>query len=78
MPKARLPLLIVMLLLPGCASWSEPLPVAASCPPPPPPPAAVIGYASPETNLIEDSGRALLDFRNDLSESLSKASGEPM
>lgn len=77
MVKPGLPLLLVMLLLPGCALLN-PAPIAASCPPPPPAPQAVTGYVSPAKNLIEDSGTLLLDYRNALSQTLKKASGESM
>jgi hypothetical protein len=71
-------LLIAMLLLPGCALLNPPAPISASCPPPPQAPQAVTGYVSPAKNLIEDSGQLLLDFRNELSQTLKKASGESM
>ena len=80
MLKAKLPisLLLAMLLLPGCALLNPPAPVAASCPPPPTAPQAVTGYVSPAKNLIEESGQLLLDFRNELSQALKKANGQPM
>lgn len=78
MPKLNVLLLLVTLLLPGCALFSKPVPVAASCPPPPPAPQAVIDYASPATNLIDDSATLLLELRRDLVESLQKASGLSM
>jgi hypothetical protein len=68
-------LLWLLLLTPGCASM-RPDAVAASCPPPPPAPQAVTAYVSPATSLIDDSEKALEDFRNDLLQSLQKASGE--
>lgn len=78
MPKPGLPLLLVTLLLPGCALFRDPLPVSASCPPPPQIPQAVVGYATPEKNLIEESGALLLELRNDLAQSLKRANGQPM
>lgn len=67
---------IAMLLLSGCALFSAPVPIAASCPPLPPAPRAVTEFAMPETSLIEDSAKLLDDFRNDLLRSLQKASGD--
>ena len=77
MRKRKLLLLSATLLLCGCASWFKPDVIAASCPPPPPAPEAVTGYASPQVNLIEDSGRLLEEFRNELLLLLQKAS-EPL
>ena len=74
----RLSLILVMLLLPGCALWKERVAVSASCPPSPQAPQAVTDYAYPERSLIEDSGQLLNDFTKDLSQTLRKASGEPM
>ena len=76
--KPTLSLLLATLLFPGCALLNPPAPVAASCPPPPPAPQAITGYVSPAKNLIEDSGQLLLDFRNDLLQTLQKANGQPM
>lgn len=74
MPKLKLLSLSATLLLCGCASWFKPDVIAASCPPPPPAPLAVTGYASPPTNLMEDSGKLLLELQTDLLQSLKKAS----
>ena len=73
--KTALAIVSLLMLANGCQT---PVPVAVSCPPTPPIPQAISGYASPRRNLIEDSSQLLLDFRNELLQTLRKASGQPM
>ena len=72
--NSRLAIASWLSLAAGCQT----LPIAASCPPPPPAPQAIVEYASPATNLIEDSVLRSLRLREAISEALRKASGQPM
>ncbi len=74
--KGRIAFAIVSLLM--FVSGCQTVPIAVSCPPTPPIPQAISEYASPAMSLIEGSALRSLKLRQKISETLKKASGQPM
>ena len=72
-PRRSLTLLACTMLMAGCATKGEPVPVAVSCPKPPPVPSILTEPVSVEPPLIVDWQKLMDSYRTALQKSFSEA-----